>query len=295
MRWTSRLIAALLALIVAGCSSVQLAYNKAPLLVEYQLDRYLNLDDEQERILRTQLVALQDWHKAHALPLYAETLRGWAQDLSRPRVFTAQEILKEQDVLQAEALAFGQKAAELLGPVIVTLGPAQRERLARRFATSNQEYADDFLNAPDKGRSERRERFVKNYERWLGSLTAAQQTLLDQWLDAHPNDPALWAQERLARQQALLDLIGNAPQFSTPDDASLALNDYLASLASYQTPSMQSRQLVRREALAQLSADLLNSMIDAQRKHLQDELLSYASDFDSLSGSTASRRNLTTP
>ncbi|AWB34514.1 DUF6279 family lipoprotein [Orrella marina] len=295
MRWISRLIAALLALIVAGCSSVQLAYNNAPFLLQYQLDRYLDLDDEQERVLRAQLVELQQWHKSHALPLYAQTLRGWAQTLSRARTFTAQEILDKQAVLQDEALAFGQKAAQLLGPVIVTLGPTQRDRLARRFETSNREYAQEFLNAPDQGRSERRERFVKNYERWLGPLSEEQLTLLDQWLDTHPNNPALWAAERQARQQALLNLIAEAPQFETPDEASLALNDYLISLTSYQTPTIQARQQERRIALAQLSAELLNIMTDTQRKHLQDELLSYAADFESLAGTTATSRKLSSP
>lgn len=284
MRWTSRLIAGLFALIVAGCSSVQLTYNNAPFLLQYQLDRYLNLDDEQERLLRTQLVELQKWHKSQALPLYSEKLRAWAQSLSRPQTFTARQILDEQDTLQDAALTFGAKAAELLTPVLVTLGPAQTAQLARRFDTSNREYAQEFINAPDRGQSKRRERMIKNYERWFGTLDKHQLNMIDQWLKLNPNDPALWAQERRARQQALLELIAQAPRLPSSERANLALNDYIIGLTTYQTPSMQDRQEQRRQSLAELSATLLNTMSDIQRKHLQDELLSYAADFDALAG-----------
>ena len=282
MRWISRLICIATTLILAGCSSVQLAYNNAPFLVQYQLDSYLDLSDEQEQALRVQTLKLRQWHQAEALPVYASTLRDWAQSLARVQPWTAQEIMHKQDMLQDAALTFAQRGASELGPILITLTPRQRTRLAQRFETSNREYEQEYLRDPEQGRSKRRERFIKNYERWLGSVTAPQSAMIDQWLLDHPNDSQDWAQERKARQARLLELIDQADQFAGAQAAAVALNQYFESLATYQIPTLQAAQQDRRQALASLSAEILNSMTAQQRQHLRDELLSYAADFDAL-------------
>ena len=282
MRWISRLICIAATLILAGCSSVQLAYNNAPFLVQYQLSRYLDLSDEQQQALRAQMFKLKQWHQAEALPFYAATLRDWAESLVQEKRWTAQEIIQKLDMLQDAALTFAKAGASELGPILVTLTPRQRTRLAQRFETSNREYEQEYLQDPEQGRANRRERFVKNYERWLGSVTTRQSAMIDQWLLDHPNDSKNWAEERKARQANLLKLIDQADQFASAQAAAVALNQYFESLATYQIPTLQLAQAIRRQALASLSAEMLNSMTEEQRQHLRDELLSYAADFDTL-------------
>jgi len=257
--------------------------------VQYQLDRYLDLSDEQEQALRAQTLRLRQWHQAEALPVYASTLRSWAQALNRSQPWTAQEIMQKQDVLQNAALTFAQRGADELGPVLVTLTSRQRARLAQRFETSNREYEQEYLQDPEQGRANRRERFIKNYDRWLGSVTPQQTALIDQWLLDHPNDSQNWAQERKARQANLLKLIDQADQFASAHAAAVALNQYFESLATYQIPTLQAAQQDRRQALASLSAEILNSMTAQQRQHLRDELLSYAADFEALAAKAAPR------
>lgn len=290
MRWFSRVVCVVMALALAGCSSVQLAYNNAPFLVQYQLDRYLDLNDEQEELLRAQLYSLQQRHREQVLPVYAATLREWAQSLSVQNVFTAEDVLEKQQILQEAALEFGKMGAAELGPVLTSLTPRQRQRLAARFADSNEEYARNNLQNPKRAQERRRERFTENYQDWLGSLTAQQTALLDQWLLSHPNDPRNWAAERMARQGALLQIIDQAGQFESTEQASAALNRYFESLASYRTASMQSVQDQRKWALANLTAQILNLITPQQRRYLQEQLLSYAADFDALASRASGSR-----
>src|SRR5690554_6798091 len=136
MRRIVRLLCIVLTLTLVSCSSVQLAYNNAPSLMQYQLDRYLDLTDEQEKQLRAQLITLQRWHQSAALPIYAATLRKWAHSLSQPGAFSVDDIQAKQKAVQNVVLIFAYEGARVLGPVLITLTPRQREYLAARFEES---------------------------------------------------------------------------------------------------------------------------------------------------------------
>jgi hypothetical protein len=283
MRIWPRLALLISALSLSACSSVPFAYNNAPLLLQYQMDSYLNLSDDQEEILAQELSTLQSWHRAQALPEYAATLRQWSQTLSVQRIFTADDILDKQQLLQTALLQVGQESALRLAPLVLTLTPAQKDRLQKRFDSANRDYERDNRQSPEKAAKERRERFVKQYERWLGSLTREQTQTLNQWLLSQPNNAALWGQERMARQQALLSLLAQAKQTESAQKAAIALHDYFQSLSRYRIAKLQDQREDRQVALAELTASLLNQMTDSQRKELQTKLLGYADDFERLS------------
>jgi hypothetical protein len=276
------LIALALALLIAGCSSVQLAYNKAPLLLQYQMDNYLDLTAEQEDVLRQELLAFQSWHRREALPLYASTLRDWSEQLAEPHTFTATEVLEKQAVFQEAMLGMAQQTALRLAPLLLTLTPEQQKRLESRFDKSNRDYAKDNLRNPARSEVQRREKFAERFENWLGPLTDAQKTSLTQWLESNPSGASLWSQERQARQQALLALMAQARTQPTAEEAAQSLHDYFQSLANYRVSELQAKQPERQQSLASLTAGLLNQMNDRQRQHLRKKLESYAQDFETL-------------
>jgi hypothetical protein len=247
------------------------------------MDSYLDLSDHQEEILSQELSTLQSWHRQEALPDYAAMLRLWAQDLSVKQAFSVDDILQKQDRLQAALLALGQESAVRLAPLVLTLSPAQKDRLRERFDDGNRDYVRENQLSPKKMETERRKRFVKQYERWLGDLTREQMQTLDQWLLSQPNNSQLWGQERIARQEALLSLLVQAKENGSAQQAAVALHDYFQSLSRYRIAELQSQRAGRQTALASLSANLLNQMTQTQRKELQSKLLGYAQDFETLS------------
>lgn len=283
MRIWRRLALLFCALSISACSSVQFGYNNAPYLLQYQMDRYLDLDSSQEEILAQDLSALQAWHRQEALPEYATTLRAWAQGLSAQRDFSAADLLEKQEFFQAALLTLGQESAVRLAPLILTLSPAQKDRLRRRFDSVNRDYARENQGSPRKMVSQRRNQFVKQYERWLGSLTGDQLQTLDQWLLSQPSVAELWGQERMARQQALLSLLTQAKETESAQEAAIALRDYFQSLGRYRIDALQVQRKDRQEAVAELTARLLNQMTETQRETLRSKLLGYAQDFETLS------------
>ena len=114
-------------------------------------------------------------------------------------------------------------------------------------------------------------------------MTPEQEQTLTQWLASQPNRAQLWGQERIERQQALLQLLADARNLPSAEVAAVELHDYFQSLSRYRVAELQVDRATRLRSLAELTADMFNSMTETQRRHLRDRLLSYAADFDALS------------
>ena len=86
------------ALLLAGCSTLQLGYNQAHTLLYWWIDGYADLGDMQSARLRQDIDGLLAWHRQQELPAYAQRLRQWrtlaAQDL------TAEQVCREADALR---------------------------------------------------------------------------------------------------------------------------------------------------------------------------------------------------
>ena len=273
--------ALIMLLFLTGCSSVKLAYSSSPALIQYQLDSYLDLNDAQEATLKEQLQKFKAWHEQNALPVYAQTLKAWRVELKTGKQFTVDDILQKQAVLEEALMAMGAQAAVRLAPVLVTLTPEQRRRLSQEFAEKNAEYQEEQVKVAmtPKGQEERLEEVIDRYKDWLGDLTLAQKQLIKTWLDNRGRMVALWAQERMARQEALLDLIQESQDHGSAERAAQALQAYFVSLSNYRVADIQKLSVERREQLAQLTASILNSMTPTQRRMLEAKLTDYANDF----------------
>lgn len=280
---TIQWLAGVTLILLAGCSSVKMGYTYAPALLQYQLDSYLDLNEEQEALLRQELDAFQAWHRQDALPQYAKTLRQWATKLEQPHTFTVPELLQKQAQFEKALMDIAQRAAYRLAPLVLTLKPEQREQLREQFDESNQDYAQENLTNKARARRERLERYTERYEQWLGDLTRTQQQTLRRWLDQQPSRAGLWGQERMARQRALLEILTQASGQPSAEQAARSLHDYFQSLSRYRVVDLQAQREQRLTSLAQLTADLLNSMTNQQRQHLKATLLDYAADFEALS------------
>lgn len=271
---------------LAGCSTLKLAYNHSPSWISYQLDIYLDLDDAQESVLGAQLDALQAWHRRHVLPDYAQTLREWSQQVASGHRFSAEDVLNGQNQIERELLRIGSQVSIEIAPVVQGLKSNQIEHLKAKLEKSNREYQNKYLSASvseSRRRKERLEEMEDRYENWLGRLTREQKARLSTMVDQQLFGLSLWAEERLARQRALVSLIEESRSMSG-DQLHYAWKSYFDSLSTYRVPALESRRPLIRAAWAEVTADILNMMTNQQRQFLQQKLLGYANDFQVLLG-----------
>ena len=282
-RFVKRLGALFLVCVVSGCSSLQIAYNYAPNYLSYRLNGYLSLDDAQKLALDQEFVQFMQWHSEMALPSYSAALETWRGRVDEAAPFTAAEVLEIQAQVEQALEALGRRAAQQLASLMVTLTPKQQKRLREQFESENKEYFDEYLKNPnsDATRKNHHKRALKRFEDWLGTLTAAQRTLITGLSDNRSKVFVAWGDERALRQKALLTVL-EQQQDGDVAQAEGALSAYLSSLKLYREPSLASQQVQLRQQWAEVTADILNSLTAEQKVYLKKKLGGYAQDFASL-------------
>ncbi len=282
-RFVKRLGALFLVCVVSGCSSLQIAYNYAPNYLSYRLNGYLSLDDAQKLALDQEFVQFMQWHSEIALPSYSNALETWRARVDDVAPFTAAEVLEIQAQVEQALEALGRRAAQQLASLMVTLTPKQQKRLREQFESENKEYFDEYLKNPnsDATRKNHHKRALKRFEDWLGTLTAAQRTLITGLSDKRSKVFVAWGDERALRQKALLTVL-EQQQDGDAAQAEGALSAYLSSLKHYREPSLASQQVQLRQQWAEVTADILNSLTAEQKVYLKKKLGGYAQDFASL-------------
>lgn len=277
----TRIIGALLLVLLAGCSSVQTGYRNAPTLLYWWLDSYVDFNTAQEPLVRESLATLHAWHRQQELPAYADLL-GRMQQLAGGPVSPELVCTFTQQVRGHLQRLAGQSAAGL-ARLVPTLEEEQLRQLAQKFEQNNQKWRQEWLDGTPAELLERRlARTVDRYEDFYGDLSDAQVSLLGQRLAGSSFDArTAWA-ERLRRQQDMLRI------FQEHRGGARAAHVKAEMLALVQR-NLDSPEPVYRAQFegmlkegCQTLALLHNSTSAAQRRHLIERLRRYENDFRTL-------------
>ena len=198
--------AVVLAALTSGCSTVDFAWSMGPTALGFMADSYLDLNGEQETLLKERLLATREWVRLTHVPEYA-------------RLFAEASSRVSGKVTQDDALwltAEGRRQATLVGARVATeivalaprLTPDNLATLKKKFARNNAEYTEETIEAaPEKQREQRFKRVRQHFERWYGDFDDAQLERMKALSDALPMQPRLMLQDRVRRQHTLLALL----------------------------------------------------------------------------------------
>lgn len=277
-----RWFALALCVAAAACSSVRLGYNNADTLLLYTLDTYLDLNEQQEELVRERMRVLLAWHRATQVRGYAEFLEAAGKRLDN-RV-SSDEIFAFNVEMNRRLVMLGDRAAPDLAALALTLQPAQLERFARKLADDDSKNRREAGATGAKRSLERRaKRNTERAEEWFGSVTPQQHELIRAALATRPDGEDFWVREREQRRQDLLRVLQRI-QSERPatDEAARWLRDYFARLAEPTDGERRARMDEYRHANAELIASLVNAATPEQKAVLHKKLHGYAEDFASL-------------
>lgn len=280
--------AGLLALALAGCGVVRLAYNQAPNWTAMWIDSYATLDEEQGPRARDAVGAWFRWHRSTQLPQYAGMLaRLQAQVLDDT---TGAALCRWEPELRQRAAAALAQTVVPATELALTLKPAQLRHIEQRFERSNKKFRGDYLQPDlDDRRKERLERTVERLEKLYGRLDDAQRERLSRALAASPYDAEVWQQERLARQrdtlQTLRTLTGNGRALPAPV-AQAEVEALMGSWLRSSRPAYAAYQREVTQSNCAWLAELHNSTTPEQRRHARDKLRGWEMDARALGAAT---------
>ncbi len=220
----------LVGLLLAGCSTVKLAYNQAPQLLSWQLNRYLDLSQPQAERVRDELADLHRWHRDTLLPEHAGLLQKLRQQLPAP--MSAEQACRAYADLRTQIDQLLARAEPSLVWLASDLSEAQIRSLQKKQADSNADWKKEWLDPPaDKLREHRYQLLLSRTEDFYGSLQEPQKAALRSYIAQSSFDPQRTYAERQRRQKDLLQVLRKiAEDRGNTDQTRALLRGYLARL-----------------------------------------------------------------
>jgi hypothetical protein len=286
--WGRWLIIGIVLLGLSGCSAVRLGYNNGPSLVLWQLDRWLDLDSEQQQALRPALAQWFDWHRSAELPTYAATLAAWREAAARE--VDAAEVCAATDEARRWAWRALDAALPAAAEHLPKLGEAQWRYLAGRQAERLAELRAEFQQPdPAQRRAAALARAVERAQDLYGPLAAEQRALLAASLARSPADPERWLDDRARRQRELVEALRQA-QTLAPDRRVERLRAIASAYFDFDPTDADGAgwRARWRAHNCETSARLHNSTTPAQRERLRQRLLGWEQDLRALAAAAAS-------
>jgi hypothetical protein len=250
-------------------------------------DNYLDLDGDQETLLKERLLGLREWHRTGPMGEYAGLLM-------QVRTRAAGRLTPEDLVwLTDEGRKRWQVVAVRVAAEIVEVAPRLTAdnlvELRKKLARSNADYTKEAIDAPLEKRQERRfERFKENIERWYGHLEDSQLERLRRLTDALPSNPQLVLEDRKRRQEAFVAALTAAMDPKAPRDAvRTRLVELLTDWERGRTPAHQAFSNAWLAQTRAVAVEIINAATPAQRDTAQRRFKRWADDIIELAARKA--------
>jgi hypothetical protein len=264
----------LLAILLAACSTVRLAYENADTYIRWRATDYLEVDGEMSDELDAAIANFMSWHRANALPKYA-TLLGEAEQRFA-RGLTAADLNWSYDAVMVQTRESVRVAAEKMAPLLDQLTPVQIAHFERQLADDNRKFERENLRGGEREQRKRRtQRNVERLEDWLGTLSQAQVDRVAQYSARAPLLDEMRDRDHKRLQGELLKMIkARACRERLPD---AAVNWQRGRDPAYAA----ALEAARKEYFA-MALDIDKSLSPKQRERGQRKLRGYAEDFRKL-------------
>lgn len=270
-----RVILAALAFHIAGCSLINIAYNNADTAIFWYFDDYFEFNGNQRTLFDQGLQRIHVWHRKEELPKYAVICSEAATRVEAGVRAADLEWLERE--FRNRFLSLVSYSAADLAAVFVTVQQSQLEFMEKRFAKSNAKFVKEHLAGSVDEREKRRlkDAFAR-IEDWVGDLHPDQERMALAMLKAMPRMEEHRYAHRLARQQALREILAARLK---KDKLEIALRNWLLNWEQGRTPEHDRLWAQWLEQNRHLILRLTATMTPRQRSHVTDKLRSLSEDF----------------
>lgn len=272
------LLAVLFIALATGCTTLRLGYDSLPTLLNWQMDKYWSLDNQQEALAKARIAELLRWHRANELKQYARLVDGIRERVRAP--VDAAEVSRWRDAAEARWQMLSARAAPDLAELMLTLKPEQVSRMKRKLDEANAEFRREHFPADARERQDKRfERVVKRAEWFMGSINEAQRDAIKRHVQVSAAQDEVFLAERLARQQRFVAVVERIAETRPPRAEAQRLVAETLAATWKADPRRAAGAGMLEEGNEQLVATLVNLASDQQKNRLAKKLNGLNSDF----------------
>ncbi|MBK1701500.1 hypothetical protein CKO41_03595 [Thiococcus pfennigii] len=271
-------LAIFVALALAGCTRVRLAYNTADLFITHYVESNIGLTSAQLANWRPTLDEALARHRRDELPYLAaffdtawrEARRGLDERAVDCLLGQFQTIYRQHATLTAAVLA----------PLLAEAGPQQIDRLERQFREDLEEDAAHHARPQRTERSARNraKRYGESAEWWIGPLNDAQRAIIAEITAEIPDTAERWTIYRYRKQSELIGLLRRGADAATIETF---LTDWMVEHRDLPPDLRRIREEVRT-GIGELLVRLDATFSAEQRTHFTQRLKALRDDFMTL-------------
>ena len=276
-------VLAIMLVVMAGCSGLRLAYNNGDTVLYWWLNAYVDLDRDQKGWVRDDIDKLFDWHRKTQLKDYVEILRTGQKQLQGNT--TQADLMKDYSEIKQRTQALLLKAAPELADLARSLKPEQIAQMEKKFKSNNEDYREKYLTGDQEKRQKLRyKKVMEQFELWFGSFSSEQEAIIRKASDARPLNNDIWLDERMRRQQNVLNLVKKVHQEKLGKEAAAALITTLIK-DSFERLEHSERKAffdAYESSTAQMVMTVIKIATPAQKAHAIKRMQGWIDDFNSL-------------
>ena len=273
--------------VLGGCSALRVGYNQADWLAYRWIDNYAGFDDAQAMRAREAITLWFAWNRKTQLTDYADLLLRIDADIGADT--TAERVCGYWSAVRTRIDRSVEQAVPAIADMAATLKPAQFEIMEKRYAKTNADFRDEYLQSDLALRAgEALKRVVSRSESLYGDLDEFQRERVERWMAESPFDPVLFNDERKRRQQDALQTLRRVAAQPADSAAARAL---IRGWIQRVTRSPREPYRAYADSLqhhnCRLAANIHNSTSPGQRKAASKKLRAWAADLRTLATEAA--------
>ena len=272
-------VLAIMLVVMAGCSGLRLAYNNGDTVLYWWLNAYVDLDRDQKGWVRDDIGKLFDWHRKTQLKDYVEILHTAQKQLQGN--ITQADLLADYGEIKHRTQTLLLKAAPDLAELARSLKPEQIAQMEKKFKSNNDDYRKKYLSGDQEKRQKLRyKKAMEQFELWFGGFSSEQEAIIRKASDARPLNNEIWLDERMRRQQNVLNLVKKVQQEKLGKDATVTLiKDSFERLEHSERKAFFDAY---QDSTAQMVLTVIKIATPAQKAHAVKRMQGWIDDFNSL-------------
>ena len=274
------LILMMLIAFLTACSSTRFVYTFLDKFIEDEITFFLDLDEEDNNIMKKQVSEMVDWHRSTMLPSYATYLSDIADKLEAKQyevTYITKILDNGRSLIEETVTGLTPYASKFLVKyqTVKAIEFMEKKMLIRR-----QERLDEQSKPKNILLNNRQEKLISNFERFFGDLTDEQIILVKTHARATLNHSKIRLQNRTMRQKAFVNFLRTQP---TEPALTSYLNKLLLSGHQITNPTYKDFSESSLNQFRDLLVNMLATSTTIQRKTIIINLRKYADDFIAVS------------
>ena len=254
----------LLLALLTGCSQSFL-YNRLDWLIGWYVDDYVDLDYAQKTRFKQDIQPLLQWHRQEELGNYIALLQRIHFDING--TVTVEQIMNWIEQVRLAEKRLQQRFLYLAFDFSDTLSDEQMAEFEANLWRRQSELEKEYLPRSDSVYAEESyERLNKYVSKFTGRLNTAQRARLQSAAQELQRLDNVWLMDRKLWLQKI------APLLTRPANWQQTIQTAFEQREQFRTAAFQSTVLHNVQVVSQAIADVLNSLNNKQRQHVDREL-----------------------